>query len=61
MSQGFMYTKQLELLILDTLLPVYEKYQKSRGVLHNPLKGINPSLLEQIRSKRTLPALLRAY
>ncbi len=52
------YTKELELLILETLLPVYEKYQKSRGVL-NPLKDINPELVSQIRVKKRLPALLR--
>jgi len=61
MSQNHTYLKELELLILDVLLPTYEKYQKSRGILSNPLKDINPRLLDQIRSKRTLPALLRAY
>lgn len=61
MPKGFTYTKELELLILDILLPAYEKYQKSRGVLQNPFRDINPKLLEQIRTKKKLPALLRAY
>lgn len=52
------YTKELELLILDTLLPVYEKYQKSQGIT-DPLKCINPELLAQVKSKKRLPALLR--
>ena len=52
------YTKELEHLILDTLLPIFEKYQKSKGVL-NPLKDINPDLLAQIKAKKKLPRLLR--
>lgn len=54
------YVKELELLVLDTLLPAYEKLQRDKGV-KNPLKEINPHLLAQIRSKKQLPALLRAY
>ena len=45
--------------ILETLLPTYEKYQKSIGI-NNPLTNINPDLLKQIKSKKKLPALLRA-
>lgn len=52
------YVKELELLILDKLLPVYEKYEKSIGN-PEPLKGINAGLLAQIKSKKKLPALLR--
>lgn len=52
------YTKELELLILDTLLPVYIKYQKTKGD-SDPLKHIHPELLSQIKSKAKLPALLR--
>lgn len=51
------YTAELELLITDTLLPVYEKYWKSKGV-HNSLQGINPDLLKQISTRKVLPALL---
>jgi hypothetical protein len=52
------YVKELELLILDKLLPAYEKYEKSIGN-REPLKGINPGLLAQIKSQKKLPALLR--
>lgn len=52
------YVKELELLILDTLLPTYEKYQKSIGN-KEPLKGINQGILSQIKSQKKLPALLR--
>lgn len=52
------YTKELELLILDTLLPVYIKDQKAKGN-KNPLKGIHQELLNQIKHKAVLPALLR--
>lgn len=58
MSASHTYEKELETLILDTLLPVYEKYQKSKGVL-DPFKDINSSILKQVRKKRILPALLR--
>lgn len=54
------YEKELELLVLDTLLPAYEKLQKEKGV-REPLKEINPDLLAQIKAKKKLPALLRAY
>lgn len=53
------YEKELESLILDVLLPAYSKYQKSVGNT-TPLKAINPKLLNQIVSKKRLPALLRA-
>ena len=51
------YTAELEELILNKLLPAYVKYEQSKGNT-NPLKGINPSILSQIRAKRKLPALL---
>lgn len=52
------YTNELETLILDTLLPVYQKYWKARGV-HNYLQGINPELLDKITKEKRLAALLR--
>ena len=58
MNTSHTYVKELELLILDTLLPAYEKYEKSLGN-KEPLKGINSSLLAQIKSKKKLPSLLR--
>ena len=54
---SYSYTKELEALILDTLLPVYIKYEQARGN-PNPLKDINVSILSQIRVKQKLPALL---
>ena len=56
MNFSHTYVKELELLILETLLPTYEKYQKSIGI-NNPLTDINPDLLKQIKSKKKLPAL----
>lgn len=58
MTFSHSYVKELELLILDVLLPVYEKHQLNAGI-HEPLKAINPELLSQIKSKKRLPALLR--
>jgi hypothetical protein len=52
------YVKELELLILDTLLPIYEKYYAAKGI-KDSLKDINPDLLTQIKNKKKLPALLR--
>lgn len=52
------YVTELELLILDVLLPVYEKHNKAKG-LQDPLAGISPRLLAQIKSVKKLPALLR--
>lgn len=54
------YVSELELLILDTLLPVYEIYQENKGIV-NPLSDINPKLLSQIKQKKALAALLRPY
>lgn len=52
------YTRELELLILDTLLPVYVESRKAQG-FENPHDGINPRLLEQIKSVKPIAALLR--
>ena len=57
MTLPFSYTLELENLILDTLLPIYEKYQVANGVV-NPLSGINPKLLKQVKAKKKLPRLL---
>lgn len=58
MSMSHTYLKELESLILNNLLPAYVELQKSKGN-KDPLKGINPSLLSQIRAQRELPALLK--
>ena len=54
-----LYVKELELLILETLLPVYKKYKISTGS-NNPYEGINIDLLNKIKNKKELPALLKA-
>lgn len=58
MTPQYTYVQELESLILDTLLPTYTKYWETRGMA-NPLQGLNPKLLEQIKKQRKLPALLR--
>lgn len=50
------YTRQLEVLILDTLLPIYYKYHKEKGIVPSKL-DINPELLKLIKKKPTIPAL----
>jgi len=52
------YTRELEVLILDTLLPIYYKYYNEKGIKPTKL-DINPDLLKQIKKKTILPALLR--
>jgi hypothetical protein len=49
------YTKELELLIIEKLLPVYYKYHREHGTVPDK---INKDLLDQIKSKRALPRLL---
>lgn len=57
MSTQPKYTAELEALILDVLLPVYEQHCRQRGIAS--LKSeINPELLKQLRKKKTLPRLL---
>lgn len=58
MPAYYNYTAELELLILDVLLPVYEKYQLSKGYT-DPFKDIHPKLLRQINQRKQLAALLR--
>lgn len=60
MTLNHSYLNELEYLVIDTLLPVYEKYQKSKGVIY-PLKDINPQLLREIKTKKQVCALLRTY
>jgi hypothetical protein len=52
------YTRELELLILDVLLPTYHRYYREKGIKPANLE-INPELLKQIKTKTILPALLR--
>lgn len=56
MSTHLNYTAELEALILDVLLPVYEQHCRQRGIasLRNE---INPELLKQLKKKKTIPRL----
>ena len=58
MSFNHSYTSELEALILNELLPIYESAQLAKGV-RDPLASINPKLLKQIASRKRLAALLR--
>ena len=50
------YTAELEALILDVLLPVYEQHCKQRGI--DSLRSeISPELLKQLKKKKTIPRL----
>ena len=50
------YTAELEALILDVLLPVYEQHCRQRGI-PSLRTEINPELLKQLRKKKTIPRL----
>lgn len=59
MTLNHSYLRELEHLVIDTLLPVYEKYERSRGSV-NPLADINPELLRQIKAKKQIPVLFKS-
>jgi hypothetical protein len=50
------YVQQLERLIAKDLLPVYEKYNREHGITSVELPQ---TLLENIRKKQQVPALLK--
>lgn len=52
------YVRELETLIIDTLLPVYANYQARMGV-SDRYAGINPELLKLIKAKKQIPALFK--
>lgn len=52
------YVRELETLIIDTLLPVYANYQARMGV-PDRYAGINPELLKLIKAKKQIPALFK--
>jgi hypothetical protein len=58
MSNSYSYTTELEQLIINTLLPVYEKYYKEHNI-SDAYSGIDPELLRQIKRKKVVAALLR--
>jgi hypothetical protein len=50
------YTKQLEFLILEVLLPTYYKYTKEHNLVPQEMPQ---ELMQQIKSKQVLPRLLQ--
>jgi hypothetical protein len=50
------YTAQLEVLILDVLLPVYEQHCRQRGISMLRTE-VNPELLKQLQKKKTVARL----
>jgi hypothetical protein len=56
-ESSYIYIKQLESLILDTLLPVYEKYHKQQNIPDN-LDRLSVEVLKQVKVKKKLPVLL---
>ena len=52
------YVAELELLILEELLPVYERWHKEQGLAIG-YKSVHPDLLREIKRKKTLPRLFQ--
>lgn len=52
------YTAELEYLIIDTLLPIFDTYYREKGKTP-PYTQINHSLLKQIKQRRQVPALFK--
>ena len=52
------YVRELESLVLDQLFPIYELYYKERG-LEVPYQRLPRDLVQEIKRKHTLPALLK--
>lgn len=50
------YVQELEYLIINTLLPVFDDYYRQRGELP-PYTSINPDLLKQIKKRKSVPRL----
>ncbi len=53
-----LYVKQLEDLIVDTLLPVYANYQAKLGSTER-YSGIDPKLIERLKRTKKVAVLLR--
>lgn len=51
------YERELEALIVDTLLPAYIEYCRIMG-RPNPTRDINSKLLQAMKSRKRLPYLL---
>jgi len=53
------YTRELEVLITETLLPVYIAYFTERGLAPD-FTNINSDLLKQINLRKQVPALFKS-
>lgn len=58
MSHSSSYTAELEQLIIHVLLPTYEKYCREHDI-NNMYQGVDPKLIEQLKRKKLVAALLR--
>lgn len=58
MASAISYVTELEDLIVNKLLPVYDKYCAQNNIPIN-YDTIAPSLIKEIKRKKVLPALLR--
>lgn len=52
------YVAELELLITDTLLPIFDLYYRDKGLLP-PYTKINPELLKCVKQRKRVPRLLQ--
>lgn len=52
------YTRELEFLIVDVLLPVYDRYYREQGKLPEYTK-INADLLRQVVKRKQTPKLFQ--
>lgn len=52
------YVAELERLVLDELLPVYERWHREHN-LEVSYRRVHPDLLREIRRKKTLPKLFQ--
>jgi hypothetical protein len=55
---AYTYTRELELLIINKLLPAYKLQELAKGI-KDPLKDIDHRLLDQITKEKKVPALLK--
>lgn len=58
MTTTLSYTAELEYLIINTLVPVYNLYYRDRGEIP-PYTNINQSLLDQITKTKAVPRLFQ--
>lgn len=50
------YTAELEFIIKDVLLPVFDKYYREKGIVPEYTR-MNPEVLKQLHAVKKVPAL----